>query len=177
METGCGRTTALLAKLSGHHTVFCMKDTGNTAVAEATTGDGHVEWVYGPTQKTLPQHEFTEPLDFALIDGPHGYPFPELEYFFIYPHLSQGAWLLVDDVQIPTIHNLYSFLKDEDMFEFVARSGDTAFFRRTSAPLFSPYGDNWWTQRYNINNMYRLKPLSVRLKIQVRKLLRMPKPQ
>lgn len=173
METGCGRTTVLLSHLSQHHTVFCVEESGNRAVADATAARGNVEWIFGPSQRTLPRYEFDGPLDFALIDGPHGYPFPDLEYYFIYPHLAEGAWLLIDDVQIPTIHNLFMFLKDEAMFRFVTRSGDTAFFRRTSAPVFCPEGDNWWTQRYNINNIYRLKPWSVRMKIQIRRLLGM----
>ncbi len=133
----------------------------------------NVEWVYGPSQKTIPRHEFTDSIDFALIDGPHGYPFPELEYFYIYPHFTEGAWLLIDDIQIPTIHNLFSFLKEDEMFRLVARSDNTAFFQRTGAPLFSPYGDNWWTQQYNINHIYRLKPWTVRMKIRLRQILGM----
>lgn len=171
METGCGRTTVLLSQFSQHHTVFCVEDSGNRAVADATADSGRVHWVFGPSQKTLPIHQFEAPLDFALIDGPHAYPFPDLEYYFIYPHLREGAWLLLDDVHIPTIHNLFSFLKDDAMFRFVKRSGDTAFFRRTSAAVFSPHGDNWWTQQYNIDNLFRLKPWSVRMKIRLRRLL------
>jgi hypothetical protein len=173
LETGCGRTTALLSHLSEHHTVFCVEDSGNRAIASATAARNNVEWIYGPSQRTLPRYEFTQPIDFALIDGPHGYPFPELEYFYIYPELAEGAWLLVDDVQIPTIHHFFSFLKDEKMFEFVTRSGDTAFFRRTSAPLFNPYGDGWWEQQYNISNLYRFKPWTVRLKMLVRRFIGM----
>lgn len=171
VETGCGRTTVLLSHLSAHHTVFCVEDSGNRAVADAAAEEGRVEWIFGPSQMTLPKYAFTAQLDFALIDGPHGYPFPDLEYFLIYPHLREGAWLLIDDVQIPTIHNLYMFLRDEAMFRFVIRSGNTAFFQRTSAPLFSPTGDNWWTQQYNVNNLYRLKPFSVRMKSMIRQLL------
>jgi len=171
METGCGRTTVLLSHLSEHHTVFCVEDSRNRGVADAVAGRHPVEWVFGPSQSTLPRHVFNAPLDFALIDGPHGYPFPELEYYFIYPHLREGAWLLIDDVQIPTIHNLSMFLRDEAMFRFVTRSGDTAFFQRTSAPVFCPTGDNWWTQQYNVNNLFRLKPWPVRMKIRIRRLL------
>jgi hypothetical protein len=171
LETGCGRTTLLLSRLSGHHTVFCVEDSGNRQIAAATAPGSTIEWVYGPSQKTLPQYSFAAPIDFALIDGPHAYPFPELEYFYIYPHLAEGAWLLIDDIQIPTIHNLFSFLKEDRMFDYVTRSGDTAFFRRTAAPLFSPFEDNWWLQQYNTNHLYRLKPWAVKLKIQLRRIL------
>ena len=36
---------------------------------------------------------------FVLIDGPHGYPFPEIEYFYFYPRLKPGALLVVDDIR------------------------------------------------------------------------------
>lgn len=35
----------------------------------------------GPTQAPLPGHAFTHRLQLALIDGPHGCPFPNLEYY------------------------------------------------------------------------------------------------
>jgi hypothetical protein len=39
-----------------------------------------VTYIEGPTQKTLPRHTFANEVQIALIDGPHGYPFPDLEY-------------------------------------------------------------------------------------------------
>ena len=111
-----------------------------------------VEWLEGPTQITLPRYKFTAPLDFALIDGPHGYPFPQLEYYYIYQHLRPGALFLIDDIHIPTITNLFNFLKEDIMFELIETVLNTAFFRRTNAPLFSPTGDGWWLQGYNRNH-------------------------
>ncbi len=84
-----------------------------------------------------------------LIDGPHGFPFPELEYFFFYPHLKTGALLVIDDIQIPTIGRLADFLSEDRMFERVELIGATAVFRRTDAPTLDPFGDGWWLQDYN----------------------------
>jgi len=95
------------------------------------------------------RHRFKHPLDLAFLDGPHGFPFPELEYFYIYPHLAPGAMLVVDDIHIPTIFNLYAFLRQEDMYDLVEVIQTTAFFRRTDAPSLSPESDGWWTQNYN----------------------------
>ena len=34
-------------------------------------------------------HLFPAKLQLALLDGPHAYPFPELEYDYIYPQLER----------------------------------------------------------------------------------------
>jgi hypothetical protein len=109
----------------------------------------HIEFVEGPTQRTLLAYSFSEPLDFVLIDGPHGYPFPELEYWVFYRHIRTGGILVVDDIHIPTIHSMFQFLREESMFELVEVVGTTAFFRRTVAPVFDPYCDGWYLQKFN----------------------------
>jgi hypothetical protein len=110
-----------------------------------------VDFIVGPTQQTLPKHTFTKRLQLAFIDGPHGYPFPELEYHFLYPHLDEDGLLIIDDIHIPTVFRLFSFLREEKMFDFLGIASHTAFFRRNSTPLFDPFGDGWWMQNYNRN--------------------------
>jgi len=155
METGCGKSTILLSNLSEHHVVFAYDDTAepNSSIGYYTGCPifraDRTTLVAGATQVTLPQYAFTEPVDFALLDGPHGYPFPELEYYYVYPHLRPGALLVVDDIHIPTIHRLHTFLAEDEMFEHVHVERTTSFFRRTEAPVFSPFGDGWQLQSYN----------------------------
>jgi hypothetical protein len=88
-------------------------------------------------------------LQLVLIDGPHGYPFPELEYFYLYPQISEGGLLILDDINIPTIFNLFTFIREDRMFELLEVVETTAFFRRTREDLFDPFGDGWWLQEYN----------------------------
>jgi hypothetical protein len=88
METGSGKTTLLLSHLSADHTVFAIdeydgvetRSIGNVR-ASPLLESSRVRFVEGPTQLTLPRHEFPHTLQLALIDGPHGYPFPDLEYY------------------------------------------------------------------------------------------------
>ncbi|GAA0585341.1 class I SAM-dependent methyltransferase [Rhizomicrobium electricum] len=161
METGSGATTLLLSHLSRDHTVFAMDD-GNGSITNTQKNEhfraDRATFVLGPTQKTLPVHPFAGPLDFALLDGPHGYPFPDLEYYYVYPHLAPGALLVIDDIQIRSIHNLYEFLCADRMFEKVGVTLTTAFFRRTDAPVFDPLGDGWWDQGYNKKTLKRYLP-------------------
>jgi len=123
--------------------------------ASALLRPGVVRFVEGPTQQTLPQHHFSNRLQALLLDGPHAYPFPELEYYFFYPHLDPGALLIVDDIQIRSVHNLYEFLRSDRMFRLDEVVHTTAFFTRTDAPTFSPSGDGWWEQGYNRKPLLR----------------------
>lgn len=54
--------------------------------------------VFGPTQLTLAAYRHPHRYDVVLIDGPHGWPFPELEYWHFYQHMRPGGILIVHDV-------------------------------------------------------------------------------
>src|SRR5436190_535356 len=118
-ETGSGASTLLFSHLSEHHTVFAL-DGGSGSVTNVRRSpllrQDVVTFVEGPTQATLPQYRFTEKMQLVLIDGPHAYPFPDLEYYFLYPYLETGALLILDDIHIPTVHNLFQFLRRDAMF-------------------------------------------------------------
>lgn len=157
-ETGSGASTLLFSHFSGQHTVFA-DDAGSGSVrnVEASTllRPGVVRFIEGPTQRTLPSHPFPSRLQAALLDGPHAYPFPDLEYYFLYPHLDPGALLIVDDIQIRSVHNLFEFLRRDRMFRLDEVVHTTAFFTRTNASTFSPTADNWWEQEYNRRPLLR----------------------
>lgn len=151
-ETGSGKSSLLFSHLSKRHLVFAMDD-GNGSVRRVQESPilrpGVVEFIEGPTQKTVPAHVFAELLQIGMLDGPHGYPFPHLEYYHFYPHLATGGLLIVDDIDIPSIHDMYKFLKKDNMFNLIEVVHTTAFFRRTDAPVFDPLADGWWLQGYN----------------------------
>ncbi len=152
VETGTGKTTLLLSHLSRDHRVFANRDDSGSieaVLASALFQAEHVEYVEGATQRMLPGYSFDNPLQLVLLDGPHGFPFVEMEYWHLYPHVEHGGLFILDDIHIPTIHQLYLFIREDDMFEELELVGSTAFFRRTRAPCFEPFGDGWWLQNYN----------------------------
>ena len=152
-ETGCGKSTLLLSHRSERHLCFTQDPKNDDSLTKVQTSNlllaDHVEFILGPSQRTLPGFRWDCFIDLALIDGAHGYPFPEMDYYYFYPQLTQNAILVVDDIHIPTIHRLFEFLCEDEMFDFVGQVQCTAFFRRTSAPSFNPQGDGWWLQKYN----------------------------
>ncbi len=168
LETGAGKSTLFFSQTAGRHTVFAINigDSLSRVRESDLFNPATVEIVEGPTQQTLPAYPFEQKIQLALIDGPHGYPFPELEYYYIYQHLDTGALLIIDDVNIPSIKNMAEFLKKDDMFQWLETVGKTAFFKRTEAPLFDPLGDGWWDQGYNkpfLNKSNRLEAVKAKI--------------
>ena len=72
-----------------------------------------------------------------------------MEYFYFYPHIREGGLLIVDDVQIASIGHMANVIQEDAMWELVDVIRTTAVFRRTSAPLVNPHGDEWWNQGFN----------------------------
>jgi len=155
IETGTGASTLLFSHLSGEHTVFALDDGIANVRSSPAFDPARTQFVVGPTQKTLPAHNFQNRIQAALLDGPHGFPFPQIEYWFIYPLLDTGALLIIDDIHIPSVHDLFRFLRADQMFELIEVAAKTAFFERTPAPAFDPLGDGWWLQGYNRRTLFR----------------------
>lgn len=158
VETGSGKTTLLFSHASSQHLTFAL-DCGNGSIERVKESDlfrrGNVEFIEGSSQKTLPQRKFDREIDIALIDGPHGYPFPELEYFHLYPHIRKGGYLLLDDIQIPTITSMFRILSADKMWDLKEVVDDLAIFQRTDHKGVDPYEDGWWKQGFNESHYNR----------------------
>ena len=164
-ETGAGRTTLLFSHLSEHHIVFAKDDGRSITETRACPllKPERVTFVEGPTQRTLPQHDFHGSFQVVLIDGPHGYPFPDLEYFYFYPRIDPGGLLILDDTRIPSVRRMLDIVRADAMFDLREIVRDTAFLRRTDAPTLDPYGDGWWLQGYNRSHYERARSPGARL--------------
>lgn len=152
-ETGTGRSTLLFSSLSRHHLVFAKDDRDDGSTLDRVRESellipGVAEFIVGPTQTTLPGHDLPE-LDLVFLDGPHAFPFPQLEYYHFYPRVRAGGMLIVDDIQIPTVRQLYRFLRRDRMWRLNGVVARTAFFTRTTAPTLDPLGDSFQRQGYN----------------------------
>lgn len=150
-ESGSGKTTLLFSHLSANHKVFALDcgDSISRVKSSQLFNSSAVTIIEGPSQLTLPRQVFEEKLQVVLIDGPHGYPFPDLEYYYFYPHIAVGGLLLIDDINIPSIKSMFEIVRAGDMFELVEVVENTAFLRRTEAPLIDPLSDSWWLQGVN----------------------------
>lgn len=157
LETGCGKSTIMFSNLAAKHVVFAYddRDMPDSSVGlvqkDPEFKADRTEFVYGPTQQTLLVHQFADDdmFDVILIDGPHGYPFPDLEYAILYERLKPGGILIIDDVHIPSIGNMYDLLREDRMYEEIGVFATTGLLKRTEVEGVPADGDHWFEQSYN----------------------------
>lgn len=167
-ETGCGKSTMLFSNLAQEHIVFALDDRAHGAESSLRffeecplTKRDRIQTVLGPTQNTLLTYTHA-PYDCVLLDGPHGWPFPEFEYLMFYPHIRPGGFLILDDVNIPTIGRMADILAEDDMWNLQdVLDCTTALFQRTDAPTFPATGDGWWTQKYNRRRVSKMRDIAL----------------
>ena len=149
-ETGSGGSTIVLSNVSDRHIAFAIEGENRTISQlrlHADLGSAGVMFVEGESKRTLPQYRFVGDLDLVLLDGPHAYPLPQIEFAYLSPHLRVGGWLVIDDLQIPAVHELFRFLEREPSWALEEVAVRTAFFRRVHQP--EPGPDNWTRQGMN----------------------------
>ena len=155
-ETGCGGSTIVLSHASECHTAFAI-DGENRTITELRKLDDlraeRVTFVEGEIKNTLPQHRFQGELDLVLLDGPHAYPLPQLELTYLFPWIRVGGWVVMDDIHIPSVYELFDFMRKERSVLLEQVVGRTAFFRRVSAAEHGP--DGWALQGINRHTLLR----------------------
>jgi hypothetical protein len=155
-ETGCGGSTIVLSNASEHHTAFALEGIDRTISELLEHPDLQGErvcFVEGETRDTLPAHVFRDELDLVLLDGPHAYPLPQVEFAYLFPHIRIGGWLVIDDIQIPSVYELFRFLKQEPSVALEKVVVRTAVFRRLGAGKEGP--DGWQSQGMNRHTVLR----------------------
>jgi precorrin-6B methylase 2 len=156
VETGCGGSTIVLSQASNRHVAFAIEGTDRTITELRKQRDLRTEnviFVEGETRDTLPGYQFEGAVDLALLDGPHAYPLPQIEFAYLFPRIRPGGWLLVDDIQIPSVYELFHFLEKETSVVLEDVIVRTAFFRKTGAVEQGP--DGWTSQGMNRHAILR----------------------
>ena len=175
LETGAGLTTVLFATLARHH--YCCTAARREAdkirdyLERIEVPPEKVTFILGSTDDTLPRLEIGKILDFAYVDGCHGYPFPALDWHYIDKHLKIGGLLGMDNVELRPIREHCEFLEENEVYRLAGIVIDGYFVR-----FYEKQADQereWCDQRYS-----RAKQdpcdwgLSTRIKRKVSKLLK-----
>ena len=151
LETGAGLTTVLFATLARHH--YCCTgsqletDKIRDYLERIGVSPEKVTFILGSTDDTLPRLEIGKILDFAYVDGCHGYPFPALDWHYIDKHLKIGGLLGMDNVELRPIREHCEFLEENEVYRLAGIVIDGYFVR-----FYEKQADQereWVDQRYS----------------------------
>src|SRR5579864_2981926 len=140
LETGAGNSTITMlfldprklisiapdAQLFARISTFCRSN------GIADTGlEPHIDGSQWVLPRLAAENRASDPmLDFALIDGCHGWPtsFVDLEY--INSMLRQGGYLMIDDVQLHAEKEIARFLCEQPAFSLALNLEKSLVFRK-----------------------------------------------
>ena len=107
IETGCGTSTALLAAWGCDHLCIVPDPNQESVVRSYLAEHGHPDdrltFDLRTSDVALPAHMGDGPLDFALVDGCHGFPAAILDWYYIGSRLRSGGVVVLDDTQLPQV--------------------------------------------------------------------------
>jgi hypothetical protein len=137
LETGLGTSTVLFTAWGCEHTcVVPSKDEVSRCIAyldDRGLDRSRVRFEIGYSQDVLPRLE-PAALDTVFIDGAHGFPMAIIDYFYTGGRLIEGGWLVVDDMQLPSVRwGLLDFLELDPRWELDRRTPKWAAWRRVRA--------------------------------------------
>lgn len=151
LEAAAGRTSLLFSNQFERHCVFAIDCGGSVSKVRTSSlfRPNNTVIIEGPAQLTLPVTGTSGNLDCVLIDVPHGYPFPDLENYFLYPKIRPGRLLIIDDILITSIRRMFEILSADDMWQRLKVIATTAILQLTNAPTTDLLGDELWKQGYS----------------------------
>ena len=137
IETGCGISTAVFAMRGARH--ICV--TPFAAEADATRGwcerheisTDNLTFEIGSSVDVLPRLEPTA-YDVVLIDGEHQHPAPTVDWYYTARALTQGAIVVVDDVQLPAPRLVADYMEGLSPFRTLRRTAKWAALELATEP-------------------------------------------
>ncbi len=133
METGAGYTTVVFAVLAKHHycCTFMQREADKIRAYLEQLGvpDDRVTFCIGSTEQTLPRLEIEAPIDFAYIDGCHGYPFPALDWHYIDKFLRVGGIIGLDNAELRPVREHCEFLEENGTYRLAEAVTHGCFVR------------------------------------------------
>ncbi|WP_454817860.1 FkbM family methyltransferase [Labrys neptuniae] len=148
LETGTGHTTLLLARYARWHSVYAGGEQATLPAGRGFTAE-NITWIDGPVARAMLVQPPQEEVDIAVLGGADGYPAADLAFAAIRERLKPGALLVISDIRIPSVHQLYRFLLTDDAFQLDKVAVTTAFFHYRSGAEAKGLAATWWQQRHN----------------------------
>jgi hypothetical protein len=162
METGCGLTTVALGALGQHHTCISPDEIGRDRVISYMLQNGlapeKVNFLLQSSDQALPSLSGTVTIDFAFIDGCHGYPFPALDWHYMDLILNEGGLIGFDNVELRSVAHHCEFMDANKTYELVedirvGQWGNAKFYRKLKNQQ-----REWVFQSFNVGREVFPKP-------------------
>lgn len=150
IETGCGTSTALLAAWGCDH--LCVVPDANqerivrSYLADRGHPDKRLAFDIRPSDVALPARLGDGPLDFALVDGCHGFPAAIIDWYYSGSRLRRDGVIVLDDTQLPQVTlGLEPFLSGSPRWRQI---GGTDKWQAWQKLDDEPVGEEWDAQKF-----------------------------
>jgi predicted O-methyltransferase YrrM len=106
LETGAGASTIVFAARGAHHEAVTPSAEEAERILHECDRRGistvNLTFRIGSSADVLRDWD-PRPLDLALVDGAHAFPYPTLDWWFLAPHVKLGGLMLLDDAYMPPV--------------------------------------------------------------------------
>src|SRR5262249_24390983 len=158
-ETGSGSSTIVFAASGAEHLAVtpdaAEEERVRAECARRRISTERVRFRIGPSHEVLPNLE-PRPLDLALIDGAHGFPYPILDWWHLAPNLRVGGLLLIDDAYMRPIGALVDGLRAQPAWDVVTSLGHRTVVVRKVADALPRF--DWGGERVGGRMSFRYLP-------------------
>jgi hypothetical protein len=133
LETGSGASSIVFAASGAQHTVISPAPDEHDRIKAwcAEHGISTERVTFVPESSDVALGAGDGPLDLALLDGAHLFPFPALDWFHTSRRLKVGGRVVLDDANLPSVNMVVRFLRSSPSWELEgAISYRTVCFRK-----------------------------------------------
>lgn len=150
LETGSGHSTIFFAQQGYRHTAITPSqdevDRIKAYCASNGIDMGRVDFMVEPSETAMPR--FEDAIDFFLIDGGHGFPVPQIDWYYGSKRLKVGGVIGIDDIHTWTGKILVDFLKrDPSWTQLETIDLKTAFFRLNKPFVYQEWDEQPFVRR------------------------------
>lgn len=150
LETGVGLSTLLFAKCQTQHIAITPDPDEINRLCQVISSQSfsttQIEFKIGQSEYVLPSLPQDPLLDLILIDGGHGFPTPFVDWFFSASRLKTGGIVIIDDINLPTVFQLYQFLVAHPHWQLVQNQAWQAAIFRKISPHAGRSLEDWYHQ-------------------------------
>lgn len=164
LETGSGISTVLFAAWGTEHRCVTPAQEEADALVDycrsRSIPTAGLTFDVAPSDVALVRMDPQEPpLDVVFIDGGHGFPAPMIDWYYGAGRLRRGGVLVLDDIHLPAVKLLRSYLDLDARWRKLDRTAKWAAYERLSdGPLLEDHYD----QPFYRMPGWRLRPVGPR---------------